>query len=209
MENNGEIILYQPDNEVRLEVRLENETVWLSIEEMSQLFGRDISVIGKHIRNIFKEGELLKESVWAKFAYTASDSKTYQVDYYNLDVIISVGYRVKSLRGTQFRQWANKVLKEYLLKGYSMNQRLLQLERQADARFMEHDRRLDNIDKKIDFFVRSSLPPVEGTSDSLSNLFPAGLDSTPKCNSEGRRVLAVDGFKVVPFFEGGGKRNTK
>ena len=112
MENQGEIILYQPDGEIKLEVRLENETVWLSIEEMSQLFGRDISVIGKHIRNVFREGELLKESVWAKFAYTASDGKTYQVDYYNLDVIISVGYRVKSHRGTQFRQWANKVLKD-------------------------------------------------------------------------------------------------
>ena len=89
MENQGEIILYQPDKEVKLEVRLENETVWLSIDEMSQLFGRDISVIGKHIRNIFKEGELVKDSVWAKFAYTASDGKVYQVDYYNLDVIIS------------------------------------------------------------------------------------------------------------------------
>ena len=109
----GEIILYQPDDTIKLEVRMENETVWLSIEEMSNLFGRDISVIGKHIRNIFKEEELVKDSVWAKFAYTASDGKTYQVDYYNLDVIISVGYRVKSKRGTQFRQWANKVLKEY------------------------------------------------------------------------------------------------
>lgn len=99
----GEIILYQPDEAIKLEVRLENETVWLSIEEMSNLFGRDISVIGKHIRNIFKEEELVKDSVWAKFAYTASDGKTYQVDYYNLDVIISVGYRVKSKRGTQFR----------------------------------------------------------------------------------------------------------
>lgn len=109
---------------MKLEVRLENETVWLNIDEMSQLFGRDISVIGKHIRNIFKEGELVRNSVWAKFAYTASDGKKYQVDYYNLDVIISVGYRVKNHRGTQFRQWANKVLKEYLLKGYSINQRL-------------------------------------------------------------------------------------
>ena len=99
MENQGEIILYQSDKEVKLEVRLENETVWLSIDEMAQLFGRDISVIGKHIRNIFKEGELVKDSVWAKFAYTASDGKNYQVDYYNLDVIISVGYRVKSHRG--------------------------------------------------------------------------------------------------------------
>lgn len=151
LQNQGEIILYQPDNEVKLEVRLENETVWLSIDEMAHLFGRDISVIGKHVRNVFKEGELVKDSVWAKFAYTASDGKTYQVDYYNLDVIISVGYRVKSVRGTQFRQWANKVLKEYLLKGYSVNRRLSDLEHTV----AEHS-------KKIDFFVRTSLPPVEG-----------------------------------------------
>lgn len=138
MGNQGEIILYQPDEEIKLNVRLENETVWLSIDEMSYLFGRDISVIGKHIRNIFKEGELIKDSVWAKFAYTASDGKTYQVDYYNLDVIISVGYRVKSQRGTQFRQWANKVLKEYLLKGYSINQRINQLENKMDSRLTAH-----------------------------------------------------------------------
>ena len=152
MENQGEIILYQPDNEVKLEVRIEDETVWLSIEEMSQLFGRDISVIGKHIRNIFKEGELLKKSVWAKFAYTASDGKTYQVDYYNLDVIISVGYRVKSHRGTQFRQWANKVLKDYLLRGYSVNQRLEQI----DTRIQKHEKRLDYLTDKVEFFVRTS-----------------------------------------------------
>ena len=131
MGNQGEIILYQPDEEIKLDVRLENETVWLSIDEMSHLFGRDISVIGKHIRNIFKEGELIKDSVWAKFAYTASDGKTYHV-------IISVGYRVKSQRGTQFRQWANKVLKEYLLKGYSINQRINQLENKMDSRLTAH-----------------------------------------------------------------------
>lgn len=162
MENQGEIILYQPDKEVKLEVRLENETVWLSIDEMSQLFGRDISVIGKHIRNIFKEGELVKDSVWAKFAYTASDGKVYQVDYYNLDVIISVGYRVKSHRGTQFRQWANKVLKEYLLKGYSVNQRLKSLEEKVDSKLLQHEKQLDYLTDKVDFFVRTSLPPVEG-----------------------------------------------
>ena len=162
MENRGEVILYQPDSEVKLEVRLENETVWLSIEEMAQLFDRDISVIGKHIRNVFKEGELVKESVWAKFAYTASDGKTYQVDYYNLDVIISVGYRVKSIRGTQFRIWANSVLKEYLLNGYSVNRRLDRLERKIDSGLQEHEQRLNRIDGKIDFFVRTSLPPVEG-----------------------------------------------
>lgn len=162
MGNQGEIILYQPDEEIKLDVRLENETVWLSIDEMSHLFGRDISVIGKHIRNIFKEGELIKDSVWAKFAYTASDGKTYQVDYYNLDVIISVGYRVKSQRGTQFRQWANKVLKEYLLKGYSINQRINQLENKMDSRLTAHDRQLEELTNKVDFFVRTSLPPVEG-----------------------------------------------
>ena len=162
MGNQGEIILYQPDEEIKLNVRLENETVWLSIDEMSYLFGRDISVIGKHIRNIFKEGELIKDSVWAKFAYTASDGKTYQVDYYNLDVIISVGYRVKSQRGTQFRQWANKVLKEYLLKGYSINQRINQLENKTDSRLTAHDRQLEELTNKVDFFVRTSLPPVEG-----------------------------------------------
>lgn len=162
MGNQGEIILYQPDEEIKLDVRLENETVWLSIDEMSHLFGRDISVIGKHIRNIFKEGELIKDSVWAKFAYTASDGKTYQVDYYNLDVIISVGYRVKSQRGTQFRQWANKVLKEYLLKGYSINQRINQLGNKMDSRLAAHDRQLEELTNKVDFFVRTSLSPVEG-----------------------------------------------
>ena len=158
----GEIILYQPDEAVKLEVRLEDETVWLSIDEMSSLFGRDISVIGKHIRNIFKEEELIKESVWAKFAYTASDGKTYQVDYYNLDVIISVGYRVKSKRGTQFRQWANKVLKDYLLKGYSINQRLNEIEQRMDNKFFQIERTVAEHDRKIDFFVRTALPPVEG-----------------------------------------------
>lgn len=162
MKNRGEIILYQPNEEIKLEVRLENETVWLSIDDMSQLFGRDISVIGKHIRNIFKEGELTKEAVWAKFAYTASDGKTYRVDYYNLDVIISVGYRVKSALGTQFRQWANQVLKEYLLRGYSINNRLREIEKRVDDKLIEHETRLNRIDDKIDFFVRTSLPPVEG-----------------------------------------------
>ena len=100
---------------------MNNETVWLSIDQMAELFQRDRSVIGKHVRNIFKEGELKKESVWAKFAYTATDGKDYNVDFYNLDVIISVGYRVKSIRGTQFRIWANSVLKEYIIKGFAMD----------------------------------------------------------------------------------------
>jgi len=109
------------DGITKIEVTFDHDTVWLSIDEMAELFQRDKSVIGKHIRNIFKEGELVKEAVWAKFAYTASDGKTYQVDFYNLDVIISVGYRVKSLRGTQFRIWATSILKEYMKKGFVLD----------------------------------------------------------------------------------------
>ena len=116
------IIMYTTEDGVtKIEVTFDHDTVWLSIDQMAELFQRDKSVIGKHIGNIFKEGELAKEAVWAKFAYTASDGKTYQVDFYNLDVIISVGYRVKSLRGTQFRIWAASILKEYMKKGFALD----------------------------------------------------------------------------------------
>lgn len=121
-ENRTELMMYQTeDGQTKIDVRMENETVWLSLDQMAELFQRDKSTISRHIRNIFAEGELDREAVVAKFATTASDGKTYQVDFYNLDVIISVGYRVRSLRGTQFRIWANSVLKEYLIKGFAMN----------------------------------------------------------------------------------------
>jgi hypothetical protein len=151
MNANNEIILYQSDNAVQLEVLLENETVWLTLNQMSDLFERDKSVISRHISNIFKEEELNKNSVVAKNATTASDGKIYLVEYYNLDVIISVGYRVKSRRGTQFRIWANNVLKDYLLKGYAVNRRIENLERRVSA-----------TEDKIDFFVKTALPPVQG-----------------------------------------------
>ena len=113
------------DGLVQLSVSIDKETVWLTQEQMGHLFERERSVITKHIRNVFSEGELARESVCAKFAHTAADGKTYQVDYYNLDVIISVGYRVKSRRGVQFRQWATRTLKEHLVQGYTLNQRRL------------------------------------------------------------------------------------
>ena len=150
LQNQGEIILYQPDNEVKLEVRLENETVWLNRLPLAELFARDVKTIGKHVNNALKE-ELAGIPVVANFATTAADGKIYQVEYYNLDMILSIGYRVKSNRGIEFRRWANRVLKEYLLKGYSVNRRLSDLEHTV----AEHS-------KKIDFFVRTSLPPVEG-----------------------------------------------
>ena len=151
-ENNTELIIYQTeDGTTKIDVHMENETVWLSLDQMAELFQRDKSTISKHIKNIFNEGELERGAVVANFATTATDGKTYHVDYYNLDVIISVGYRVKSKQGTRFRQWANQVLKDYLLKGYSINHRLQALERTV----ADHS-------QKIDFFVRTALPPIEG-----------------------------------------------
>ena len=125
-ENKTELIIYQTeDGQTKIHVHMENETVWLSLDQMADLFQRDKSTISRHIKNIFEEGELTREAVVANFATTATDGKTYHVDHYNLDVIISVGYRVKSLRGTQFRIWANSVLREYLVKGFAMNDDLL------------------------------------------------------------------------------------
>lgn len=119
---NSSIIIYTTEDGLsKIETTFDGDTVWLSIDQMAELFQRDRSVIGKHVRNIFKEGELQKESVWAKFAYTAADGKVYDVDYYNLDVIISVGYRVKSKRGVQFRIWATGILKEYMRKGFALD----------------------------------------------------------------------------------------
>ena len=150
LNNGGEIILYNPDDTIRLEARLQEEMVWLNRHQMAVLFGRDVKTIGKHIKNALKE-ELEDLLVVANFATTASDGKIYQVEYYNLDMVISVGYRVKSQQGILFRQWANRVLKEYLLKGYSVNQRFERLEQ-----------RVAKTEEKIDFFVRTALPPVEG-----------------------------------------------
>ena len=154
----NQIILYRPNDTISLEVRLENETVWLTLDMMADLFQRNKSTISRHIKNIFIEKELIQTSVVANFATTASDGKIYHVDYYNLDVVISVGYRVKSIRGTQFRQWANKVLKEYLLRGHSLNYRFKLIEEQLK----EHKSILDKHEDKVDFFVRTSLPPTEG-----------------------------------------------
>ena len=124
--SNSHIEMYQVENgNTEISVRLENETVWLSLNQMVDLFLRDKSVISRHISNIFKEGELDKQSVVAKNATTAADGKIYQVDFYNLDVIISIGYRIKYQRGTQFRIWANKILKNYLIKGFSINEKRL------------------------------------------------------------------------------------
>ena len=161
-ESENQIVVYQPNETVRLDVRLENETVWLTQEQMSLLFGRDRSVVARHISNIFKEGEVDRNAVYAKNAYTAGDGKTYQVAFYNLDVVISVGYRVKSVQGTRFRQWATRVLKDFLLHGYSVNTRLNQLEDKVDRRLAKHDDDIAELKDKVDFFVQTKEPPLQG-----------------------------------------------
>ena len=155
----NEIIVYQPEGgEFHIEVRVENETVWLTQAQMAELFNSTRNNVTLHIKNIFQENELDAKSVCKESLLTANDGKKYRTKIYNLDVIISVGYRVKSIQGTRFRQWANQVLKEHMLKGFSVNQRLV-----------SHENRLENLDsrviyleKQVDFFVKANLPPSEG-----------------------------------------------
>ena len=167
-ETENQIVVYQPNETIRLDVRLENETVWLTQDQMSMLFGRDQSVIARHIGNIFKEGELDKNVVYAKFAYTTrhgampGKTQTTEAGFYNLDVVISVGYRVKSVQGTRFRQWATSVLKEYLLRGYSVNLRMNQLEDTMHRNLAKHDDRIAALEHKVDFFVQTQTPPLQG-----------------------------------------------
>ena len=155
----NEIVLYQPDETIRLEVRMGEDSVWLTQQQMAELFNKDRTVISRHIRNIYKEEELEQDITCAKFAHMGTEGdQQYEYTAYNLDVIISVGYRVKSKRGTKFRQWANKVLKEYLLRGYVVNSRIATLEQHVAKQDVE----IQALKNKVDFFVHTSLPPVEG-----------------------------------------------
>ena len=161
--DNSIVVYRSEDDSVKLEVQLANETVWLTQQQMSELFQRDKSVIARHISNIFKEGELEKESTVAKFAIVPSSrERSYETALYNLDVIISVGYRVHSQRGTQFRRWATGILKEYLLKGVAINHRIATMEQRIDNRLQEHSEQIHELQRKVDFFIQTSLPPKEG-----------------------------------------------
>ena len=164
MNEDNQIIIYQTaDNQTQIDVHMENETVWLTQAQMAELFQKDRTVISRHIRNVFNEGELEEQSTCAKFAHMGNDGlQQYETVMYNLDVIISVGYRVKSQRGTAFRIWATKVLKEYMLRGYAVNQRIVYVEEYFDKRLRAHEQRIENVEQKIDFFVRTSLPPHQG-----------------------------------------------
>jgi len=180
-----EIIIYQTDEDsIRLDVRIEEETVWLNRQQISMLFDRDIKTIGKHITNVLKE-ERSGLQVVAKFATTANDGKVYKVDYYNLDMIISVGYRVKSQRGIQFRMWANNVLKDYLLKGYAVKQRIERIEK--DVSYLKE--KADNFDLQI----RTNLPPNEGIFFD-GQVFDAYIFVSDLIKSAKKSIILIDNY---------------
>jgi len=181
----GEIILYQPNETIKLEVRLEEESVWLTQAQMAELFQTTPQNITIHIRSIYKEGELEHSSTCKEHLQVrieGSRSVQRKQKFYNLDVIISVGYRVKSFYGTRFRQWANQVLKDYLLQGYSINQRLQMLEQTV----AEHS-------QKIDFFVRTALPPVEGVFYN-GQIFEAYKFATDLIKSAKHSLVLIDNY---------------
>ena len=169
----AEVVLYQPDSSIHIEVLVEGETVWLTQQQIADLFGTKRPAITKHLSNIFNSGELDKDSVSSILEHTAADGKTYKTLFYNLDAILSVGYRVNSINATSFRRWASTVLKQYLLRGYAVQRQIQQLERQIDLRLTtlqshtetqigEVRRQLQQHQEQLDFFVRTNQPPHEG-----------------------------------------------
>ena len=207
--NQGEIVMYQPDETIRLEVRLENDTVWLNRQQLSELFGRDVKTIGKHINNALKE-ELRKVSTVAKFAIVQMEGGrkvTRTIEFYNLDMVISVGYRVKSEKGIEFRIWANKVIKDFLLRGYAINQQLMRIEQRIDARFDAQQSQIRKIEstlsdhqQKIDFFVRTNQPPVEGVLFE-GQIFDAYKLVEALVKSAKREIILIDNYVDATIFD--------
>ena len=195
----GEIVLYQPDESIRLEVRIEDETVWLSQAQMAELFGTTKQNVSLHINNIFKEGELLKEVV-VKESFTTTmhgaiegKFQRNKISLYNLDVIISVGYRVKSQVGTRFRQWATRILKEYMLRGFSINQHLISLQEHFDNRFSSLESRVDNHEQKIDFLIQKEQPVTEQLF-STGCVWDAYTFVSNLIRSASKRIVLIDSF---------------
>ena len=185
-----EIVLYQPNEQFQLEVQLKDDTVWLTQEQIAMLFGTQRPAITKHLNNIYASGELTFESTCSILERMGNDGKQrYQTKYYNLDAILSVGYRVNSKNATLFRQWANKVLKEYLLRGYVVNQRLLNIENQLASQ----QKQLTEHQEKIDFFVRTSLPPKEGVFFD-SQIFDAYTFANDLIREAKKRIILIDNY---------------
>lgn len=190
----NEIIIYQPDSTLKLEVRLEDETVWLTQQQIADLFGTKRPAITKHLTNIYKSGELEENNTCSILEHMGNDGKQrYTTKYYNLDAILSVGYRVNSRNATLFRQWANKILKEYLLRGYSINQRLLYMENRIDRRLSEHDHQIKELYGKVDFFIKTSLPPREGILFD-GQIFDAYVFVCDLIRRSRKRIVLIDNY---------------
>lgn len=181
----GEIVLCQPDETVRLEVRLENETVWLNQQQMADLFGTNRQAVTKHLKNIYSDNELKKDATCSILELVRKEGTrmvSRKIEFYNLDAIISVGFRVNTKRGIEFRQWANRVIKEYLMRGYAINDRMMRIEQRMTA-----------AEQKIDFFVRTSLPPVEGIFYD-GQIFDAYRFVADLIRKATRRIVLIDNY---------------
>ncbi len=192
----NEIILYQPDSTTSLDVRVAEETVWLTQAQIVELFTSSKANVSEHLKHIFESKELDKEATVRKFRTVRIEggrSVNRNLEYFNLDVIISVGYRVNTKRGIQFRQWANKILKDHLLRGYSVNERLLNMEARIDRRLSEHDHRIDELSDKVDFFVRTSLPKEEEVIFD-GQIFDAYTLMNDLIRSAKSRIIVLDNY---------------
>ena len=201
----GEVVMYQAEGSIQLPVRIENDTVWLTIDQMVLLFGKSRSTINEHILNAISEGEVDKNTTIRKIGKT--DFSTKPTNFYNLDVIISVGYRVKSIQGTLFRRWANQVLKDYLLRGFSVNQRFMLAEERIDQQLVGHEKRFQEqeshlnliesrvgtLEKQVDFFVKANLPPKEGVLQAKA--FWSGYEfAVQLVRSAKQKIVIIDPF---------------
>ena len=201
--NKGEIVLYQPDDQLTLEVKLEHESVWLTQQQMAILFDVKENNITYHIQSVYKTHELEPEATTQKIRVVRKEGNRHvnrQIDFYNLDMIISVGYRVNSANATQFRRWATSVLKEYMLKGYAVNQRLIAMEERIDRRLAQHENILQEHQEKIDFFVRTNLPPVEQVFFD-GEFFEARVLLEKLIKSAQQRVVVIDAYIDAASFE--------
>ena len=198
-----EIVLYQPDESVQLEVRVQDESVWLSQQQMGELFGVNRQAITKHLKNIYETNELEETATCSILELVQKEGNRQvrrEVAFYNLDAIISVGFRVNTQRGIQFRQWANRILRDYTLKGYAVNQRILAVEERVDNRLMSHERRLEAVEEKIDFFVRTNIPPTEQIFFE-GKFFEARLLLEQIIKTATKRVVIIDGYIDAETFD--------
>ena len=195
------IVVYQSeDNTLQLNVQVKGDTVWLTQQQIAKLFGVKQPAVSKHLSNIFRDGELEKDSVHSILEYTATDGKVYSTQFYNLDAILSVGYRVNSKNATAFRRWANSVLKEYMLRGFAVNQKLLHLEEKIDQKFYSLEQRVEKTEEKIDFFVRTNQTPVEQVFFG-GEFFAARVLLEKLVKTAKNQVIIIDAYVDAATFE--------